>query len=135
LTEPHVAPDGALVPCCGGGLVAKGLIAGNAYEKSIGELIATVEQDPIMNSLAMHKGPVGLIKTLEERHPTWKPREHYTGTCHACFEIMNDPSLVEFLRKAYQGKEVDLLLTRLYMEAKGLLFTMERNGTRSESDS
>ena len=125
----YVAPDGSVTPCCGGGLVASGLVMGSLYEKSMAQICVEIEQDPIMNSLASHQGPAGLVETLQKEHPAWKPREYYTGTCHACFEIMNDPSLVEFLRKSYEERKVDLLLQRLYMEVKeGLFASCQQSG-------
>jgi hypothetical protein len=118
----YVAPNGNVTPCCGGGLVSKGLVAGNVHEKPMTEIVAQVEQDPLMNMIAIYNGPAGLIRTLQEEHPSWTPRRHYTGKCHACFEIMNDPSLVDFLRKSYEKRKVELLLSRLYMEVKEGLF-------------
>lgn len=118
----YVAPDGNVTPCCGGGLVAQGLVVGNLHEWSMARIVSEVEQDPIVNCLAIHKGPAGLVKTLQEEHPTWQPRQQYTGTCHTCFEIMNDPSLVESLRDSYENRKAELLLARLYMEANEGLF-------------
>jgi radical SAM family protein/iron-sulfur cluster protein len=118
----YVAPNGDATPCCGGGLVARGLVAGNLHEQSMASIVSAVEQDPILNSIAAHRGPAGLIKTLVEQHPTWRPRPHYTGACHACYEIMDDADLVQFLRASYETKKVDLLLTRLYMEVEHGLF-------------
>lgn len=120
----YVAPDGSVTPCCGGGLVAKGLVAGNLHNESMAQIIAKIEQDPLLNCIAAYKGPAGLVKILEESHPTWNPREHYTGKCHACFEIMNDPSLVGFLRRELEDRKVELLLRRLYQEVHKGLFAV-----------
>jgi hypothetical protein len=119
----YTAPNGNVTPCCGGGLVAQGLVAGNVHKQSMTSIVSSVEQDPIMNSIAAHRGPAGLIKTLIEEHPTWRPRDHYTGACHACYDIMNDPGLVDFLRKSYEPRKVESLLARLYMEVEHGLFS------------
>jgi hypothetical protein len=37
---------------------------------------------------------------------------------------MNDPGIVDFLKKAYEPRKVELLLTRLYMEAERGLFSV-----------
>lgn len=130
----YVAPDGSVTPCCGGGLVAKGLVVGSLRAESMAQIVAKVEQDPILNSLAIHRGPAGLIKTLQREHPSWKPRPSYTGTCHACFEIMDDPALVESLRDSYGDRETELLLSRLYMEVAGGLFAVGDNQIRSTNE-
>jgi hypothetical protein len=121
----YVSPSGYVTPCCGGGLTASGLVVGNLFAKSMNQICMDIEQDPIINSLAIHQGPAGLIDVLKKEHHFWQPRPYYTGTCHACYEILSDDCLVRFLREILDRHKVDLLVTRLYMESKNSLFAPE----------
>jgi organic radical activating enzyme len=110
--------DGSVVPCCGSGAEALGLVIGNIWEETIDDIIDRVNVSPIMNLLALHGGPLALIKELEKIGISSYAERQYTSPCDACFQIFDNKETTSALQEALKNRWVDYYSMRIGWQTK-----------------
>jgi MoaA/NifB/PqqE/SkfB family radical SAM enzyme len=104
--------EGRVTACCGS---ASYIVppAGNAFEMPLSDIINQGNLDPIYNALASEGGPSMLIKLLARHGLPQYSEKSYTGPCHACGEIFQDPKATRLLKDLLEPRKLELLAARL----------------------
>lgn len=103
----RVKVDGKVKPCCGAGVPDR-LIVGDLESESLATILERINADPIVNAIAIWRGPRYLAEVLAKEGFPDVPKGPYAGACHACGHILNTPQLLSILQERL-GQDADRL--------------------------
>ena len=110
--------DGSIVPCCGSGAEAPGLVIGNIWQDTIDEIIDRANQSPVINLLTLDGGPLGLIERLKEHGIGKYAERRYTSPCDACFQIFSDQEVIAILDEILEQNWINYYAMRIGWQTK-----------------
>lgn len=105
-------PYGVVFACCGTAH-SDMLVAGNAFEEPLKDIVNRANVNPLFNALAAWGGPYMLIKLLAEKGQKHYMQRSYTSACHACHEVLQDKKAIETVLERLEEEKMDLLMSRL----------------------
>lgn len=111
----RVKVDGKVKPCCGAG-VPERLVIGDLEREPLGVILDRINRDPIINAIAIWRGPRYLAQVLAEEGYPEALTGPYAGACHACGHILNDPKLLAVLQRRLGESEGELRDNRRIVE-------------------
>lgn len=96
-----IDPNGTVRPCCGAGLVVDRLAVGNIWSEGLAPIIRRIEVDPVLTTLGLWGGPLGLARQLAVLGRPQFVERKYTSACHACSSILSDPEALAMLERFF----------------------------------
>jgi hypothetical protein len=92
-----VHPNGAVTFCAMVfALHVSALHVGNIYRDSLAEIMQRVENNRLMQWLAVHG--IAALKEAVEQHTDIRLADKYVNICHLCSEMLLNPEVLQFLQ-------------------------------------
>lgn len=119
-SSPIIFPDGRVIACIGPVIdlaSSHPLMLGNLRDESLGTILDRAQANPILHAIRVW-GPSKLIELAAEAGLNqYLPESYIEGSvCHACYGLMSNPQLVQFLNELMTDKEFQrkVAYARLY---------------------
>lgn len=129
ILSPIILPDGSVQACCGPGIDFHGanpLNVGNWRKEEIRTILLRHRMDPLIMAVC-NLGPKYLTELLKQHGALDKleNRDFYTGRCELCVDLLNNPEVVDVLRKQLDDPKLRMRLTAGQVFLQSELFTRE----------
>ena len=108
-SSPVIFPDGRVIACCGPVIDLKSshpLCLGDLRRESLEQIFERAEMNTILHAIRLW-GPSGLIGMARDAGlRPYLPRQYVEGSiCHACYDLMREPHLVECFARLAENEE------------------------------
>lgn len=92
-----VFPDGRALPCCSVG-THESLSAGSFMTDSVDNIIDKLQENELHCQLRQ-EGPIGVLFSLPKQKQLEFFGQEFTSICHLCNSLMNDPEVLQVVKK------------------------------------